>query len=238
MDGVKSLLGNILSEEQAAQFTVENVTNALSHGLTESFLNAALSLRDEVKKDTWSVCFSENGFNEVLWLKYADQHRGFVQIYDLENNDNFLCGKQEKCANCGIKNYGTSLYPIYYSDTPYDATKFAKFVMLRKIAETAKTQIPQELYVGMGNVLWEQERTTLIKKECHKYDEEWRMITGCIMKPPVMMEWIPNGIILGLRMGAAEENLVVSMAKEAGIKNIYKSYINAQNKLDAYPLKL
>lgn len=78
----------------------------------------------------------------------------------------------------------------------------------------------------------------IIKKECHKYDEEWRMITGCIMKPPVMMEWIPSGIILGLRMGVAEENLVVSMAKEAGIKNIYKSYINAQNKLDAYPLKL
>ena len=65
VDGVKSLLGNILSEEQAAQFTVENVTNALSHGLTESFLNAALSLRDEVKKDTWSVCFSGNGFNAV-----------------------------------------------------------------------------------------------------------------------------------------------------------------------------
>lgn len=238
VEGVKALLGGILSEEKVAQFTVENVTNALSHGLTESFLNAALSLRDEVKKDTWSVCFSENGFNEVLWLKYADQHRGFVQIYDLENNDNFLCGKQEKCTNCGIKNYGTPLYPIYYSDTPYDATKFAKFVMLRKIAEITETQIPQELYEGMGSPMWEREKTTLIKKECHKYDEEWRMITGCIMKPPVMMEWIPSGIILGLRMGVAEENLVVSMAKEAGIKNIYKSYINAQNKLDAYPLKL
>ena len=238
VEGVKALLGGILSEEKVAQFTVENVTNALSHGLTESFLNAALSLRDEVKKDTWSVCFSENGFNEVLWLKYADQHRGFVQIYDLENNDNFLCGKQEKCVNCGIKNYGTPLYPIYYSDTPYDATKFAKFVMLRKIAEITETQIPQELYEGMGSPMWEREKTTLIKKECHKYDEEWRMITGCIMKPPVMMEWIPSGIILGLRMGVAEENLVVSMAKEAGIKNIYKSYINAQNKLDDYPLKL
>ena len=47
----------------------------------------------------------------------------------------------------------------------------------------------------------------------------------------------PSGIILGLRMDVAEENLVVSMAKEAGIKNIYKSYINAQNKLDAYLLK-
>ena len=238
VDGVKSLLGNILSEEQAAQFTVENVTNALSHGLTESFLNAALSLRDEVKKDTWSVCFSENGFNEVLWLKYADQHRGFVQIYGLENNDNFLCGKQEKCAKLRNQELGNAAISDLYSDTPYDATKFAKFVMLRKIAETTATQIPQS-YMQVWEVLYgNKKRTTLIKKECHKYDEEWRMITGCIMKPPVMMEWIPSGIILGLRMGVAEENLVVSMAKEAGIKNIYKSYINVQNKLDAYPLKL
>lgn len=50
VEGVKALLGGILSEEQVAQFTVENVTNALPHGLTESFLNAALSLRDEVKR--------------------------------------------------------------------------------------------------------------------------------------------------------------------------------------------
>ena len=238
VEGVKSLLGGILSEEQVAQFTVENVTNALSHGLTESFLNAALSLRDEVKKNTWSVCFSENGFNEVLWLKYADQHKGFVQIYNLESDDNLLCGKQDKCTNCGIKNYGTPLYPIYYSDTPYDATSFAKFIILRKIEEETKRQIPSELYAGMGIALWEHERTTLIKKECHKYDEEWRMVTGCIMKPPIMMEWIPSGIILGLRMDIAEENLVVSMAKEAGIKNIYKSYINARNELDAYLVKV
>lgn len=236
--GVKSLLGGILTEEQAAQLTVENVTNALSHGLTEGFLSSTLALRDEVKKDLWSICFSENGFNEVLWLKYANQHKGFVQIYDLENDENFLCGKQEKCANCGMKNFRTPLYPIYYSDTPYDATRFAKFVMLRKIAETTKLQIPSELYAGIGSALWEQERITLIKKECHKYDEEWRMITGCIMKSPVMMEWIPSGIILGLRMDSTEENLVVSMAKEAGIKDIYKSYINAQNKLDAYPLNV
>ena len=130
------------------------------------------------------------------------------------------CGKQEKCTNCGIKNFGTPLYPIHYSDTPYDATHFAKFVMLRKIEEIIKLPISPEIYATMGSSLWEQERVTLIKKECHKYDEEWRMITGFNMKPPVMMEWIPSGIILGLRMGQAEENLVVSMAKEAGIKNI------------------
>ena len=230
----QSLFSDTLTAEQVELLA----KNALSHNSIENFINAALLLRDEVKKYTWSVCFSENGLNETLWLKYADQYKGFVQIYDLENNNNFLCGKLEKCTHCETKNYRTPLYPIYYSDTPYDATKFAKYVILRKIEEVTKKQISPEIYAEMGSVLWEQERTTLIKKECHKYDEEWRMITNCIIKPPVMIKWIPSGIILGLRMDATEENLVVNMAKEAGIKCIYKSYINALNKLDAYPLQM
>lgn len=238
VERVKTLLGGAVPEEQLSQLTVESVTKAISGGMTKNFLGVALSMRDEIKKDSWSICFSENGFNEALWLKYANQHKGFVQIYDLENNDNFLCGKQDKCAACGIKQYGTPLYPIHYSDTPYDATNFAKFVMLRKIAETTKTQLPPELYADLGTGIWEQERTTLIKKECHKYDEEWRLVPGCIMKPPIMMEWIPSGIILGLRMETAEENLVVSMAKEAGVKNIYKSYIDSQNRLNAFQIPI
>lgn len=237
IDGAKALLGNILTEQQASQLTPENILSALP-GITDNFLYTALTMRDEVKKDTWSVCFSEKGYNEASWLKYADQHKGFVQIYDLDNGENFLCGKQEKCKSCGIKNYGTLLSPIHYSDTPYDATNFAKFVMLHKITEATEVQIPQEFYEKVGSALWERERTTLIKKECHKYDEEWRMITGCIMKPPIMMEWIPSGIILGLRMKPAEENLVISMAKEAGIKQVYKAYIDEQNKLNAYPVPI
>lgn len=232
-DAAKSILSSVFSEEKLSQLTVADLGDIYSQRILDSFLSSALDLRDEVKKDTWSVCFSENGFNEVLWLKYADQHKGFVQIYDLENNDNFLCGKQEKCSNCGIRNYGTPLYPVYYSDTPYDATNFAKIVMLHKLEEQTGAPIARSLYDLMGNGIWEREKTTLIKKRCHEYDEEWRMITGCTMKPPIMMEWIPSGIILGLRMGQAEENLVISMAKEAGVKNIYQSYIDSQNRLNA-----
>ena len=88
-EGVKDILGGMLTEEQKAFFTADNVTKMLSNGLVENFLSSALALRDEIKKDTWSICFSENGFNEVLWLKYADQHRGFVQIYDLEKKENY-----------------------------------------------------------------------------------------------------------------------------------------------------
>lgn len=237
IDGVKSLLGDTITDEQKGQLTVENLTEQFSQGLPEKFLISALEMRDAIKKDIMSVCFSENGINEVLWLKYADQHKGFVQIYNLEDGDKLLCGKQEKCKKCGIKQFGTPLYPICYSDKPYDATNFAKLVMLRMITQNARVTIPQQLYDGIGCTgVWEYERTSLIKKKCHEYDQEWRMIANCPMKPPVMMEWIPSGIILGLRMSIEEENLVVSMAKEAGITTIYKSYINSKNQLDAFPV--
>ena len=39
-------------------------------------------------------------------------------------------------------------------------------------------------------------------------------------------------------MGVKEENLVVSMAREAGIKNIYKSIIDSKNMLNAVPVTL
>ena len=238
MEGVKTVLGSVLTEEQKALFTADTMTHLVSIGLVENFLNVTLGLRDGIKEDTWSICFSEDGFNEVLWLKYADKYKGFVQFYDLENDDNYLCGKQEKCQNCGIKNFGTPLYPIYYSDKPYNANNLAKIVMLKKLEEVYGTQIPQYLYDGVGNGMWERERATLIKKKCHEYDKEWRMITYCPMKPPIMMEWIPSGIILGLRMSADEERLVINNAKEAGIKNIYKSVIDSKNRLNVIRIML
>lgn len=238
VDSAREVASCFFTEEQMAQLNLENITKLSSQNMLEYILNSVLKFREEVKKDAWSVCFSEDGFNETLWLKYAEQYKGFVQIYDLNNDDNFLCGKQEKCVNCGIIKNGTPLYPIYYSDIPYDATNYAKIIMLNKICEVTGMEIPEKLISLVGNGLWERERITLVKKECHKYDKEWRMITGYTMNSPIMMEWIPSGVILGLKMGKSEENLVVSMAKEAGIQNIYKSFINSRNLLDAYPITI
>lgn len=226
--------------EQLPTESIELVTNPqklkelYQNGLTNEFLSSALNLRNELRKNTWSICFCENGLNETLWLKYANQYKGFALIYDLNNTENFHCGKMDKCKNCGIFNYGTPLYPMYYSDKPYDATNFAKYIMMQIAAIQMNVQVPQPIMEEFGKIVWERERTTLIKKKCHQYDEEWRIIANCQMKPPIMMEWIPDGVILGLRMSQSEENLVTSLAKQAGIKNIYKSFIDKNNKLNAY----
>ncbi len=197
-----------------------------------SFLEHLSALRNKVREDTWSVCFSENGTNETLWLKYADQHKGFSVIYDLENADNLLCGKQEHCKVCRFKDKLPTLYPVYYSDVPYDATDFSKTVLMHDAMTKVNAPIMQDIISPLNPAYWEREKTTLIKKECHHYDEEWRMIVWGGIEPPLMIEWIPHGVILGLRIGKNERELVIFCAKQAGIKHVYESYINQNNQLD------
>lgn len=194
------------------------------------------NIRNEIKKDTWSVCFSEDGLNENLWIKYANQHRGFVVTYDLENGTNLRCGKQEKCNECGIYKFGAPLYPIYYSDEKYDATKFAQFLSICKMmGDNLNEEVLKKITTDMGNQIWEREKITLIKKACHKYDKEWRMVTRAnFNEGPVMREWIPDAVILGLLMEKSAEAQVIGTAYQAGIKKIYKCFIDDKGNLDAY----
>ena len=62
------------------------------------------------------------------------------------------------------------------------------------------------------------------------------MIAHSKMKLPAMIEWVPAGVIIGLRTSPVDKNLIISMAKEAGVKNIYQSYIDKKNRLNAYLL--
>lgn len=211
----------------------QSIQNMFWGGLGANFLNHLLTLRNKVREDTWSVCFSENGFNETLWLKYADQYKGFSVIYDMENADNFLCGTKDTCKDCCFRESFPRLYPLYYSDMPYDATSFAKTVLLHTAIKESNMPALSEIITNIDPAFWEREKTTLIKKECHRYDEEWRMITWGDLKPPISMRWIPHGIVLGLRTGKNERELIISLAKQAGIKHLYQSFINRQNQLDA-----
>ena len=192
------------------------------------------NIRNEIKKDTLSVCFSESPFNESLWLKYANQHKGFSVEYDLYDDTKRLCGKQDKCKKCGINTIEMSLYPMYYSDDMYDATNFAQFlVACKQFGSDLTEEMLGKLQILFGNQAWEREKITLIKKTCHKYDEEWRMIIHGSLLGPVVNEWIPSAIYLGLNMDSNEMNLISEIAKNAGVEKIYKCVITDAGKLDA-----
>ncbi len=286
VNGMKETFQNQpgIPQEFIQQVTnVEGLKKLFANGITNQFLSYVLTLRSKIQDEILSICLSENGFNETLWLKYADMHKGFCLMYDPYDENSFHCGKLKKCENCGVYKGGTRIYPVYYSNTPHDATNFAKFVMGQDMIQQLQVPLPDFMQAELKPIPWEVERNSLIKKECHKYDEEWRMIANAKMKLPAMIlpdfmqaelkpipwevernslikkechkydeewrmianakmklpamiEWVPKGAIIGLRTSQVDKNLIISMAKEAGVKNIYQSYIDETNSLNAYLL--
>lgn len=148
-----------------------------------------------------------------------------------------LCGKQEKCVNCVVNNAGVSLYPVYYSDNGYDATEYARNLSIAIIVRNKIPMLADKIIQSLPDASWEQERIALIKSKCHEYDQEWRFILRNHAKGPIMQEWIPYGIILGLRTKSRDRNIILKSAKMAGIDHFFESYINNCNQLDIRPIQ-
>lgn len=216
----------------------ESLVQSLTHTVPDfSELRGQLDvIRNDIQTQLFSICFCEDPFNETLWLKYADNHRGFVQIYDLSCETTILCGKEEICRNCPSGQHPPQFYPVFYSDERYDASRFALICWLIQ-NDNWKTLPPIAQQCIMNNVAWEVERISLIKKKCHKYDQEWRMIRPQIAPSRTYVKMRPCTVITGLRMPEYQRRLVRSAAKVAGISDIREMYIDDSDRLNSRPTK-
>ena len=227
--------------QKSLGFTQESISNFFTQHSTDEWINFGKHImtitRDNLQKNQLSICFSEDALNETLWLKYAQNHTGFTLAYDLTDESAIICGKKDTCNACPSRDFKFPIYPIYYSDNQYDATEYTKFLAMQELIYKLPPNISNSIPNVFPNMTWQRERISLIKHKCHEYDKEWRMInpqllnsTSKASRPFIV--WRPSYIILGLRIGNTEKNLVLSLAKEAGINKIYQCVINHHNKLD------
>lgn len=219
----------------------DNIKNSLSNS-TPNFQKLDCLLKDmgdAVRRRLFTICFCENSLSETLWIKYANNYHGFALIYDFNQRETILCGMNEKCKNCSTAFTETPyIYPVFYSDKRYNATKYALTSYLIDAAFNKKMYIPQNtIDLISALTMWEAERITLIKKKCHENDEEWRMIRPRIYEQRTFIKAKPKKIILGLRMPEYERRLVASAAKVAGIQEIHEMYINRSDELDSRLIK-
>lgn len=247
LETIRALLNDPESEKLAikrisslgiAEKTVSDGAEAAARNdlSIESFRSMIEKLRKEILKSLYSICFCENPLNETLWLKYAENHRGFVITYDFKNSETYLCGKEPVCKNCTVSQYPPSLYPVYYSDNRYDASRYALSMLLKFEMTSAKIDIPQNLLTAIDSTtLWEIERISLIKEYCHHFDGEWRMIYPCWSEKRPCIKLKPKSVIIGLRTPAYKERLIVSAATVAGITDIRKVQINRNDELETVP---
>ena len=230
LDTGNSDLRNILMvlEPVIGMSAEQFINNLKDHPLDLSiFPERIRQIRTIIQKNLFSICFCEDAMNETLWLKYANNYRGFALIYDVKDDSSFLCGKEKMCENCRSLIEKPSVYPVYYTEDAYDATQFALACMLWG------EQVPRQIVeLSSKAVIWEAERVSLIKKKCHEYDQEWRMIRPTMSLDRTYIKMKPNKVILGLRMPEYEKLMVISAAKVAGISNIEELYINDSDQLD------
>ena len=204
--GNRDLRNGLVALEPVIGMSAEQSLDMLkNHPLDLSIFPARIrQIRTIIQKNLFSICFCEDAINETLWLKYANNYRGFALIYDVKDDSSFLCGKEKMCA-----------------------TQFALACMLWG------EQVPRQIVeLSTKAVIWEAERVSLIKKKCHEYDQEWRMIRPTMTPDRTCIKMKPNKVILGLRMPEYEKLMVISAAKVAGISNIEELYINDSDQLD------
>ena len=198
-----------------------------------------LDVRSYVQKSLFSICFCEGPYNETLWLKYASNYSGFVQIYDMEDQNTMMCGKGKECQGCPAVNPIPAIYPVYYSDERYDATRYAVgMMMLNQIHIQNNRALDPLCDLLRESLLWEAERISLIKKKCHENDQEWRMIRPIMTEERSYIKMKPCKVIIGLRTPDYESRLIVSAALNAGVKEIHKLFINNDDRLDSKPVSM
>lgn len=223
----KMFLGNEYIRQLVARAKGTDLT-----GATENVIGYLKEIRNEMRKNTWSICFSESFDNENLWLKYADRHKGFVMEYEvkqlLEGEMRVIgCGLCDNCKNNILK---AAIWPVYYANEKYDATEYASFCAVCKLLEKNGMSDIVQQYLTAELYTWDAIRVILIKKWVHHYDEEWRLVLApqynikqqC--KP--LKECKPNRIILGLNLEDKNQQKILFQAKKAGIGCCHKMIIN------------
>jgi len=230
-DGVlKDLLGQLGLKEDADTIIQNLKVTPLD---INNFSVSLKNTREMIKRQIYSICFCENPLSETMWLKYADHHKGFAQVYDFNDPNTRLFDSETNCVNCGVRNHPPMIFPIYYSDTACDATMYALTILFRDVFKDISLQSSQLAFnLYYYATLWQPEKVSLIKRKCHQYDQEWRMLLSTPYSNRPYIRLKPKNILIGLRTPEYQRQQILSAARIAGIEEIHQVVINDNNQLE------
>lgn len=231
--GIASLLGDTRVSSHRDSLLSFVLNNANQKPPDTPLLDEMISsLRSTVQKSCYSICFCDDPLNESLWLKYADSHRGFVQVYELADKGIVQCGKLQACEPCVFSTLRPTVYPVYYSDERYDATRYALAeLVLKEMPPEIDNMFPSFTEKIAESIVWEIERISLIKKKCHEHDGEWRMICPLHPEERPAIGMKPTYVTIGMKMPEYERRLVISASEVAEVQGVYETYIDKDDHL-------
>lgn len=173
---------------------------------------------------------------EVMWAHYADNAKGFVLKYDIEDlintknlylentNNNYFYEKDNELF--------FELFPVEYTDYKYDATLLI-FNYLKKI--NLKKNKNKRIFLSLFNVnknidsLDVFKKMFILKKDSWSYEKEYRIVVpfydidewnyeqGIIKKHTSIGKCVPSAIYLGEYITKANKIILLYVAKTKNI---------------------
>ncbi len=166
----------------------EPTMNASMNQLYDFFTNQIdandIAVQKIIQKTIKFACFSEAIGSAAMWGYYADSGHGFALSYDFRN------GGYTECNLCQTRNRCPSykdclLAPIIYSDTCFNATKYATWLFQQEaIRKILAGRNALSLYSYLKNIvpcpdLFMPTKVLLHKASDWEREHEWRLTCQC-----------------------------------------------------------
>ena len=147
-------------------------------GFTEAIFQIIDNHINYIKNDrlTKIACFTEDVQSKYMWDSYADGYSGFALEYDLRQfvfNGCDTCKQQENCI-AAEKSF-TSILPIIYTDTRYNATASVINIILKELLQ----QFLSEEFLPPVDLLHWYKSYLYKSRDGYAQEKEWRMISRC-----------------------------------------------------------
>jgi hypothetical protein len=199
--------------ESAAHKRLEKNFKGNPHQLAIRKSQASLVVREKLSEVRgWRshckvCCFNQEPTSMLMWGHYADNHRGFCIEYDLEG---------PKAAQ-----FRRILYPIVYSDEPYNLTPWAETLVNGSDAFNAEGPI-----LGL-----------IHKFKDWEYEREWRVIKVLPSVEPDHAWAVPTAtrVFAGSKMDTANKQVLRTLCESKGIEVLEMHRANDSYELFSAP---
>lgn len=190
-------------------------------GFLNDIISAAKVIKSNVRKNVKIICFSTAFDSMLMWSHYAENHKGYVIAYHIDDIKDAACYNIDEVEL--EKQF--CLEKVIYVNEQIDMTEDIKNYIQKNFKGMTQNNIPEV------NVISQERLKKFITQKSieWKTEKEWRVIPDYIKlnqeSPMHYLECVPRGIILGADCKEENKKLITVIADEKNIP-VYRMSID------------
>ena len=202
-----------------------------AEGVVDDIYKYVTGLKLLIRKNVKLICFSEVYDSMLMWSHYADSHKGFALMYDLDSFANAKC-----FTSTGQEYEGDVLFgAVEYVERQLDLTQTSEDVAFSCLLSERYPELASDFKIDVGQLL----AAIRQKREEWHYEKEWRLLA--IMdnldepSPAQYLEVKPSGVILGSHCFNEAAEKIIAAAQRQDI-HVYRMFLDEFD--PTFPLRI